>query len=110
MIGLLIRFILFKVCVNHGSGFDPRTIFGFPRVAKAFADAGNRLAGILVVIVSATWDLKLNKRRVKGSDISGNDRGVFVWGLNLIIFARERGGALQEFGFGVSIICAPELS
>jgi len=40
--GRLIRFILFKVCVNHSSTVDPRTILTDEALgAKAAAKAGN---------------------------------------------------------------------
>ena len=39
--GLLMRFILFRVAVNHGSTLVLRTILGAERVAKAAAEAGN---------------------------------------------------------------------
>jgi len=48
--GRLIRFILFRVAVNHGSTFVFRTTFGGDRGANAAADAGNNIVGMTVII------------------------------------------------------------
>ena len=44
---LFIRLMRLKVWVNQGSAFEPKTMFGLPRVAKAFADAGNSVTGMI---------------------------------------------------------------
>ena len=44
--GRLIRFILFRVAVSHGSTLVLRTMLGLARGAKAAAEAGNRTGGI----------------------------------------------------------------
>lgn len=44
--GRLIRFIRFKVAVNHGSTLVLRTTFGGDRGANAAAEAGNSIVGI----------------------------------------------------------------
>ena len=43
----------FSVCVNQGSTFVLRTMFGAARGAKAAADAGSSCIGIAVCGVSA---------------------------------------------------------
>ncbi len=48
--GLLTRFILFNVAVNQGSTLLVRTTFGVPRGAKAAADAGSRVIGMITAL------------------------------------------------------------
>ena len=50
--GLFTRFILFSVAVNQGSALELRTTFGVPRGAKAAADAGSKVMGM----VTSLWD------------------------------------------------------
>ena len=45
--GRLILLILLRVAVNHGSTFELRTTLHVERVAKAAAEAGNSIAGIM---------------------------------------------------------------
>lgn len=45
--GRLIRLTLFNVTVNHGSTREFNTTFGDDLGAKAAADAGSRIVGIL---------------------------------------------------------------
>lgn len=45
--GRLTRLVLFSVSVNHFSALEPRTIFGVERGAKAAADAGSNMGGIV---------------------------------------------------------------
>lgn len=46
--GRLILLILFRVAVNHGSTLVLRTTLQVERAAKAAAEAGNSIAGIMV--------------------------------------------------------------
>lgn len=46
--GLLIRFIRFNVAVSHGSTLVFNTMLGVPRGAKAAAEAGNSIVGIIL--------------------------------------------------------------
>ena len=45
--GLFTRFILFSVAVNQGSTLELRTTLGVPRGAKAAADAGSKVMGMV---------------------------------------------------------------
>lgn len=59
--GRLTRLTLFKVCVNHASGFEPRTTLTVDRGAKAAAEAGNNETGMVGYVVGARrcgirWD------------------------------------------------------
>ena len=45
--GRFTRFILLRVAVSHGSTLEFRTMFGLPLGAKAAADAGNSIVGIM---------------------------------------------------------------
>lgn len=53
--GLLTRFILFNVAVNHGSTLVFSTMFGVARGAKAAAEAGKRLVGMARCVCWAGW-------------------------------------------------------
>ena len=72
----------FSVCVNQGSTFVLRTMFGAARGAKAAADAGSSCIGIAVCGVSAVrladdvsdamLDSKWTKRRKQLNGIRRN--------------------------------------
>lgn len=51
--GRFIRFILFNVCVNHGSTLVLRTMFGADRVLKAAAEEGSSSGGIVTAFGSS---------------------------------------------------------
>lgn len=55
--GLLIRFILFSVAVNHGSTLVFNTMFGVARGAKAAAEAGKSTVGMITgrLLISRQW-------------------------------------------------------
>ena len=45
------RLTRLRVAVNHGSTLEFRTTLGAERGAKAAADAGNNMVGIMVVVL-----------------------------------------------------------
>lgn len=64
--GRFIRFILFKVAVNHGSTLVFRTIFGVARGAKAAAEAGKSIVGIVKVLFNIKSDVDRANRTWSG--------------------------------------------
>ena len=48
--GRLTRFTRLSVAVNQGSTLEFRTMFGVPRGAKAAAEAGSRVMGIVTAL------------------------------------------------------------
>lgn len=52
--GRFIRLIRLSVAVNHGSTFELRTTLGAERGAKAAAEAGNNMVGIMVDVDEST--------------------------------------------------------
>jgi hypothetical protein len=66
--GRLTRFTLFNVCVNHGSGLEPRTTLTVDRGAKAAAEAGSNETGMVLYVVGARrcdirWDGSKDERK-----------------------------------------------
>lgn len=71
--GRFTRLIRFSVAVNHGSTLEFSTIFGVARGAKAAAEAGKRVIGIVTSWWGGDQELKsvyINENTKKQVDIN----------------------------------------